>query len=90
MGCTVQIVRGVIDGERSARNGFATDFGIGREHAMEANEIEPGARHEGGQQISQWDRRTTESSSRAEYATVFGHCDVASAKFRVGVVAFGA
>ena len=56
MGCTVEIRRGVICAERSARNELGTPLGMGRKHAMKANEIEPGSWHEGGQALHkfQW------------------------------------
>ncbi len=44
MGCTVQLIGGVIFGDRSSRNDLRAQLGVGREHAVEANKIEPGPR----------------------------------------------
>ena len=40
------IVCGVIRVDRPARNDLGTQLGVGREHAMEANEMEPRTRDE--------------------------------------------
>ena len=51
MGCTVRIICRVICAERSARNDLRAQLGVGREHAMEANKIEPGTRDESAQAL---------------------------------------
>ena len=56
MGCTVQLICGVVDAERSARYDLGTQLVIGREHTMKPDEVEPGPWHEGGQALHkfQW------------------------------------
>ena len=56
MGCIVQIICGVVDAERSARYDLGSQLGVGREHTMKPDEVEPGPWHEGGQALHkfQW------------------------------------
>ena len=37
--------------ERRARNDLGPQFGVGREHTMEANQMQPGSRHQGGKAL---------------------------------------
>jgi hypothetical protein len=56
MGRVAVIVCGVIRVDRPARNDLWTQLGVGREHAMEANEMEPWTRDKHGQALHELQR----------------------------------
>ena len=56
MGCSVLIIRGVIDGDRPARYDLGSQLGIRREHTMKPYEVESGPWYEGGQALHELQR----------------------------------
>ena len=56
-GCVAVIIGRGIGGDRPARNDFGTQPGIGREHAMEANEMEPWTGDKRSQSLHEFQRR---------------------------------
>ena len=54
LGVVIASVMGV---ERRARNDLGPQFGVGREHTMEANQMQPGPRHQCGQALHELQRR---------------------------------
>ena len=66
----VRIFSGVIINERPAWRDQGTDLGVGRERAVEPNEVEPGPWHQGGQTLHEFERRH-EDMSRSIFIGAF-------------------